>query len=199
MNGFLYDLVMAPLERLGFRDRRRALSSGLNGSILELGAGTGLNLPGYSERAWVVATDPQRSLLGRAWRRRRSGQYLVRARAEALPFRDGSFDAVVGTLVFCTVAEPGMGLGEAARVLRRDGELRLIEHVRWKRRPLLAGLQDRLTPAWRRVADGCHLNRDTESLVRRAGFRVTHRREDIGGLLLELRARPKAASPGSPL
>lgn len=194
MNGLLYDLVMAPLERLGFGGRRRELLSGLRGSILELGTGTGLNLPAYPERTWVVATDPQRSLLRRARRRRRSGQRLVCARAEELPFRDGSFDAVIATLVFCTVAEPGSGLGEAARVLKREGELRLIEHVRWKRRRALARLQDWLTPAWRRVADGCHLNRDTESLVSGAGFRVTHRREDIDGLLLEIRARPSVSS-----
>lgn len=122
-------------------------------------------------------------------RRCRADQRLVCARAEALPFRDATFRAVVGSFVFCTVQDPQRGLAEARRVLAPGGELRLFEHVRWDRHPRLARLQDLLTPAWRIAADGCHLNRDIGALLERAGFRITGRREDADGLVVELFAR----------
>lgn len=190
--GILYDLVMAPLERLGLRDRRRRLLAGVSGRVLEVGVGTGLNLPSYPADAWIVASDPQLSLLRRARRRRRPAQQLVCARAEALPFPDGGFDAVVGSFVFCTIADPARGLDEVGRVLAADGELRLFEHVRWSGYPWRVRLQDAFTPAWRLIADGCHLNRDTVALVESAGFRVIRRRDDLDGLIVELSARRRS-------
>ena len=186
--GRLYDGVMCLPERLGLARRRDRFLRDLGDRVLEVGTGTGLNLPRYSDRALVIATDLQLSMLAAARTRRRTGQYLVCARAEALPFRDADFQAVVGTFVFCTVDDPQRGLAEVRRVLRPAGELRLLEHVRWNRHPWLARLQDLLTPAWRRVADGCHLNRDVDRLVESAGFRVKQRREDADGLLIELSA-----------
>lgn len=188
--GVIYDLVMSPLEGVGLARRRQTFLAGVQGPVLELGAGTGLNLPRYSGSPAVIAVDPQLSMLEKAKGRRRAGQCLVCARAEALPFRDATFPAVVGSFVFCTVQDPLGGLEEAHRVVASDGELRLFEHVRWDRHPWLARLQDVLTPAWRIAADGCHLNRDIAGLLERAGFRVTARREDADGLVLELSARP---------
>lgn len=189
MKGWLYSAVMAPAERLGFARRRRSLLKGLQGAVLEIGVGTGLNLPEYGGAARVVAVDRQLSLIRHARRRQADEQRLVCARAEALPFRDGSFGAAVGTLVFCSLDDPGLGLSELRRVLVPEGELRVIEHVRWDRHPLVARAQDWLTPAWKLIADGCRLNRPTEKLIRNAGFRVDRRRESVDGLLLEIHAR----------
>lgn len=157
--------------------------------MLEIGVGTGMNLPAYEYGALVIAVDRQLNLCRYARRRRARNQQLVCARAEALPFRDGSFGAAVGTLVFCSVDDPEGGLAELRRVLEPGGALRVIEHVRWDRHPLAARLQDWLTPVWRVIADGCRLNRPTESLIRDAGFRVQRCRQDVDGLLLEIHAR----------
>lgn len=191
VSGWLYDVFMAPAERLGFAGRRRGLLQGLRGRVLEIGVGTGLNLPQYGTEPSVIAVDPKISLIRYARRRQRRGQCLVCARAEALPFRDATFQAAAGTLVFCTVGDPGKGLAELRRVLEPDAELRLIEHVRWERRPIMARLQDWLTPAWRAISDGCHLNRATEKLIEQAGFKIERRREDFGGVFVEVRARPE--------
>ena len=91
------------------------------------------------------------------------------ARAERLPFPDEYFQTVVGTLVLCTVADPLAALREARRVLQKEGELRLLEHGQ-SGLPRRGWLQDRLTPLWRLLAGGCHLNRDPLALVEASGF-----------------------------
>jgi len=95
----------------------------------------------------------------------------VQASVEALPFRDGVFDTVVSSLVFCSVPDPARGLAEVRRVLRSDGRLRMLEHVRslrsWK-----AAFQDCVQPIWTRFSGGCRPNRDTERAVEAAGFRI---------------------------
>ena len=96
---------------------------------------------------------------------------LVQASAEALPFRDGVFDTVVSGLAFCSVPDPRRGLAEVRRVLRPDGTLRMLEHVR-SIKPWKARLQDRVQPFWTRLTGGCHPNRDTERTVEEAGFRI---------------------------
>ena len=115
---------------------------------------------------------------------------LVLASAELLPFPDSVFETVVATCVFCTVPDPERGFHEIRRVLKPEGNLRLLEHVRasslWAAR-----LQDRLTPAWSRVVGGCHLNRATLDTARRAGFRVDEMETRFGGVIV--RARLSAA------
>jgi SAM-dependent methyltransferase len=96
---------------------------------------------------------------------------LVQGSAEALPFRDGSFDTVVSSLVFCSVPEPSRGLAEVKRVLRAGGRLRMLEHVR-SRRSWKAKFQDRVQPLWTWASGGCHPNRDTERAVEAAGFAI---------------------------
>jgi ubiquinone/menaquinone biosynthesis C-methylase UbiE len=112
--------------------------------------------------------------------------------AEALPFRSGAFDTVVSGLVFCSVAEPRRGLAEVRRVLRPEGTLRMLEHVR-STRPWQARLQDRVQPVWTRLTGGCHPNRETERAVEAAGFQI-----DADGRRARGTMRRFAARPGPP-
>lgn len=179
-------------ENLGLRRLREETLRGIHGRVLELGVGTGRNLPLYAsavERLFGI--DPDEVMLGRAEKRARGLPFpveLLLASAEALPFDDGSFDAVVSTLVFCTIPDPPKALGEVRRVLKRDGEFRLLEHVRMRHKP--AGwLQEKATPLWKRVAGGCHLDRDTLAAVREAGFEVERVGRHLDGFVLTVSAR----------
>ena len=168
----LYDLFEAPLELLAFGRLRRRLWSEVRGArVLEVGVGTGKNLPYHPDGARFVAVDISPRMLRRAaGRARRLGRNvdLVLADAQRLPFRDGAFDAAAATFVFCSVPDPIAGLEEVRRVLRGDGRVHLIEHVR-ARNPLMGRLMDLLNPLWVRLA-GANINRDTVSNVERAGI-----------------------------
>ena len=153
---------------------RRRLLEGVDGDILELGAGTGANFTYYPATARVTATDYNPHMLqrARAAAERSSAEIMVeQANAMRLPFPDASFDVVVGCLVFCSIRRPGRALQEARRVLRPGGDLRLFEHVR-SPRPAVARLQAVASPAWGLVSDGCHLDRNTSASVRAAGFHI---------------------------
>jgi ubiquinone/menaquinone biosynthesis C-methylase UbiE len=184
---WIYDLFMAPLERLALRRARARLVAGLEGRTLELGAGTGLQFPAYQRVRPAAALDIDLAALRRA-RRRDPRVPLVCADAQALPFRGGAFDAVVESLSFCSILDPALALDEVRRVLRSGGELRMLEHVRPPGRTL-GRLFDWLTPAWSRISGGCRLNRRTANAVRAAGFELTSVREALRGASLRLRAR----------
>jgi len=186
----LYDPLIAPLDPMGVRKWREWAVSVARGRTLELGVGTGLNLPHYRAAESVAAIDPDGASLRRAYARRNgNGESitLYQARAEALPFADESFDSVVGTLTFCTIGDPARALSEVRRVLKLGGAFRLVEHVRADNH-LIAGVQDLATPLWREIAGGCHLNRDTRAAVERAGFRVHAVHRHIGGLFIGIDA-----------
>jgi SAM-dependent methyltransferase len=167
---WIYDAICAFAEWRGLGPWRRWLVGGARGRTLDLGSGTGRNLPLYPAGVQVVGVEPSAAALPRA-RRRAPGTLLVRASAEALPFGDGVFDTVVCGLVLCTVDDPPRALAELRRVLRPGGQLRALEHVR-SLRPWRARLQDAIQPAWTRLAGGCHPNRDTERAVHAAGFAI---------------------------
>jgi ubiquinone/menaquinone biosynthesis C-methylase UbiE len=176
VGALLYDPFLWAAELAGMRRRRRALLAGARGRILELGAGTGLNLVHYPAGVGkLVLVEPEpamhRRLSARLRRSPREG-IVVAAGAEALPFADRSFDTVVCTLVLCTVIAPDAALGEIRRVLAPEGQLLFIEHVR-SDSPTLAALQDRLLRPWQRFACGCRCNRDTVEMMRAGGFEVT--------------------------
>lgn len=185
---WLYDALCAVMERTGLGRWRRWLVEGARGRTLDLGTGTGRNLPLYGPDVRVVGVDPARAPLERA-RRRAPRVPLVRAGAEALPFRDGVFDTVVCGLVLCSVPNPHRGLAEVRRVLRPGGTLRALEHVR-SLAPWKARLQDAVQPFWTRLTGGCHPNRHTERTVEEAGFRIEPEGRRARGDMRRFWARP---------
>lgn len=198
----VYDPVLWVGERVVMRGHRRDLLSSARGRTVELGSGTGLNLPHYpAELDELILTEPNAAMISHLNRRlRRSGRAarVIRAPAERLPFDDGSVDTVVSTLVLCTVDAPDVALREVARVLRPDGQLLFLEHVRAES-ALLAAWQDRLAGPWRRFAEGCRCNRATVELIK-ANLDVERVREaSWRGMPINVRplvtgrARPRAA------
>ncbi|MBI5304403.1 MAG: class I SAM-dependent methyltransferase [Chloroflexi bacterium] len=186
----IYDPLIAPFDPLGVRAWREWVVREARGRVLEIGIGTGLNLKYYRAAEAIAAIDPDGASLQRARARRNGHARVIRlhqAFAEALPFADASFDAVVGTLTFCSIGDPGLALAEIRRVLKPGGMFRLIEHVRVENR-VIARLQDAATPLWKNIAGNCHLNRDTRAAVARAGFQICAVRKHIGGLFIGIDA-----------
>jgi ubiquinone/menaquinone biosynthesis C-methylase UbiE len=146
------------------------------GRVLELGIGSGLNLP-YYDAALVTRVhglDPSAALWRLAAERRAAAAVEVEfleASAEAIPLADASIDTVVVTYTLCTLPDVPAALAEARRVLREGGELLFCEHGAAPDRHVRRW-QDRLDPLWQRLAGGCHLNRDTPSMIEAAGFRI---------------------------
>lgn len=167
---WLYDAGMAVLEAAGLGAWRRELVGGIRGRRLDLGCGTGRNLPLFAGPARTMGLDPCFDALQTA-KGRGHDSPLVLGRAEALPFRGGAFDTVVSGLVFCSVTSPTKALAEVRRVLAEGGALRMLEHVRLTGR-FSARLQDLTQPAWTWFTGGCHPNRQTERSVESAGFRI---------------------------
>jgi ubiquinone/menaquinone biosynthesis C-methylase UbiE len=154
---------------------RRRIVEDVTGDVLEIGAGTGFNFPFYKAATRVVAIEPERSMRVRAERRAKRASVPIQVRdgsGHALDFPDASFDAVVFSLVLCTIPDPARALAEARRVLKPGGSLRVYEHVR-SPNPTIAARQDRWLRPWRVFNVGCHPNRDTYAAVERAGFDVS--------------------------
>jgi len=174
LSAALYEPVLWLGERAGMAARRQRLVRRARGAVLEIGAGTGLNLPHYGEPERLVLTEPEPEMATRLRRRLAVLGREAEVRetgAEALPFSDGEFDTAVSTLVLCTVPDPSAALRELRRVLRPGGSLLFIEHVR-AQSPRLAAWQDRLRGAWALLADGCQCNRRTLELIEANGFEV---------------------------
>ena len=171
-----YDRQIAKSEAAGLHARREALLAGACGDVLEIGAGTGLNIALYGpEVASLTLTEPERPMLKRLGRRAREVRpdaTVLRAPAEDLPFEDGSFDVVVSTLVLCGVGDQPRALREVHRVLRPGGELRFLEHVRSDDQRL-AHKQDRMNVVNRFVV-GCDCNRATLQTIAESGFALDH-------------------------
>jgi ubiquinone/menaquinone biosynthesis C-methylase UbiE len=171
-----YDRLTARTERAGLGQMRQQLLGSASGRVLELGAGTGHNLEHYTDAVTeLVLAEPDPNM-ARILRERleRDGTAaghpsVIEAAAEELPFDDGSFDAVVATLVLCTVENPVRAVSEARRVLVEGGRFLYLEHVR-SARPGLARWQDWLERPWGWVSGGCHPNRATDQLLAGAGF-----------------------------
>jgi SAM-dependent methyltransferase len=175
---------------MGWRDRDE-LVAGLRGRVLEVGSGDGLNFEHYTNAVTeVVALEPEPHLRAKAAARGIARVDVVDGVAEALPFEDASFDAVVVCLVLCSVGSQRTALAEIGRVLKPGGELRFYEHVVARGgagRAVQQGL-DR-SGIWPRVAAGCHLTRDTEQAIRDAGLSVDAVRRFRVGLLPHVAGR----------
>ena len=169
----MYDRMLAGVEKAGLRDRRTRLLESARGRVLEIGAGTGANLPLYgSNIEALTVTEPEAPMarrLAKHLRERSRPVELVEASAEELPMPDGQFDTVVSTLVLCTVRDPLRALREVWRVLTPGGQFLFIEHVR-SEEPKLAKWQDRLNGINRVIAHGCNCNRSTLDMIEQAGF-----------------------------
>ncbi len=188
-----YDLLELPIEWLAFRRWRRRLWQGIRGPrVLELGVGTGKNIPFYPPDVLVTAIDLSPRMLERA--RRRVARFpnrnvaLLEMDAQALAFSDDTFDDVAATFVFCSVPDPVLGLREALRVTRPGGQLHLLEHMR-VRYERIGQWMDRLDPVLYRLT-GVHIARRTTENVQKAGW-VLEQEVDLapGGLVRHLVAR----------
>jgi len=178
--GFYDDVLLPRLCDLGMRSRqlrpyRERTVTAAEGRILEVGIGSGLNLPFYSPAAReIVGLEPSSRMVAMARRKANkagSPVTFVEGSADAIPLENESVDTVVTTWTLCSIPRVGMALGEMRRVLRRDGRLLFVEHGlapdervrKW---------QHRLTPAWRRFNGGCHLDRPIQRLIEEAGFHL---------------------------
>jgi ubiquinone/menaquinone biosynthesis C-methylase UbiE len=176
-----YDRLMAGTEAATLHAHREALLADASGRVLEIGGGTGANLPFYGEAVESLAvTEPEEPMarrLERHLREHSAPAELRNAPAEQLPFDDHEFDVAVSTLVLCTVEDQAQALAELRRVLKPGGRLLFIEHVR-SEEPRLARWQDRLNGLQQRIACGCNCNRPTVDNMQAAGFTVTRLERD---------------------
>ncbi|WP_409340708.1 class I SAM-dependent methyltransferase [Paenibacillus sp. MBLB4367] len=185
-----YDALMKPLEQRALHPIRQKLLAQAAGNVIEIGSGTGVNFRYYANAGKVFAVEPEPSMLERSLERVRLSDIpieTVLARAESLPFPADSFDTAVGTLVLCTIPDPLVALAEIRRVCRPGATVLLLEHVKVDH-PVWGALQSKLTPAWKRLCGGCHLDRNTLDSVKRAGFRVRRAERKYKGLLLMIEA-----------
>jgi ubiquinone/menaquinone biosynthesis C-methylase UbiE len=177
----VYDTAFILAERRGLRDVRKGLVGQAKGRVVEIGAGTGLNLDHYSgEISDLVLTEPDPHMAAKLRQRAKAlplDTSVVEAPAEHLPLDDASVDTLVSTLVLCTVKDPSLALAEIARVLRPSGTFLFAEHVR-SASPRAARWQDRLNTPWSWYACGCQCNRDTVSAIEAAPFQVSEIRHD---------------------
>lgn len=170
----LYDLAMKPLEITRFKQVRTELVRSASGHVLEIGSGTGVNFPYYHNAEKVTAVEPNPLMSKRAVKRMKTTSVpieLYETTAESLPFADNTFDTVIATLVFCTIPDPMDALAEIRRVSKPGADILFFEHVQMKQ-PILRKAQNLFNPFWKRVCDGCNLNRDTLSLIQRSGIAV---------------------------
>ena len=185
-----YDPVMGLVEKNALAARRAHLLSPLQGKILELGCGTGVNFGFYREGAHVLALEPSDAMRTQAEDRLARGD--IKARIRVVPWllgdarfdaavSDASLDAVVCTLVLCTVSDPAATLARLKRLLKPSGRLIALEHVRAKTE-FGAIAQNLLNPMWRHLADGCQLNRDTHATITKAGFAAEEKSDFEFGL-----------------
>ncbi|WP_428390949.1 class I SAM-dependent methyltransferase [Lichenicoccus sp.] len=168
----LLHLAMRQEALLAFR--RRVIGAA-EGRVLEVGIGSGLNLPLYgAATSSVIGLEPSAELLRMARERAAAAAVpveLLEASAEAMPLDDASIDTVVTTWTLCSIPDAPRALREMQRVLKPGGALLFVEHGRAPE-PAVARWQDRLDPIWQRLAGGCHLNRRIDDLISQSGFRL---------------------------
>jgi ubiquinone/menaquinone biosynthesis C-methylase UbiE len=178
--GFCQVWILPPLIDLSMRNRhlrpyRERVAGAAQGRVLEIGIGSGLNLPFYTRRAErIFGLDPSPRLLARARPKAKLTEVdvqLLAGSAESIPLADRSIDTIVTTWTVCSILEIATALADMRRVLKPGGRLLFVEHG-LAPKPGVARWQHRLTPLWRRLAGGCHLARKVDDLFAEAGFRI---------------------------
>jgi ubiquinone/menaquinone biosynthesis C-methylase UbiE len=168
-------VVHLSMRQANFTAYRKRIAPMAEGRVLEIGVGSGLNLPFYTESATqLIGLDPSSKLLSMAAHTvaRVGGPVeLVEGSAEAIPLESKSIDTVVITWTLCSIPDVTAALGEMRRVLKTDGRLLFTEHGRSPDADVRRW-QDRLTPLWKRIGGGCHLNRPVRELIEQSGFRI---------------------------
>ena len=176
-NHFLPWLINLSMSQRQFVPYRTRVVSGATGRVLEIGIGSGLNLPFYGPSVkQVIGLDPSAKLLEMARAAEAGGAVsleLIEGSAEAIPLENGSVDTVVTTWTMCSIPNVDRALSEARRVLRPGGKLLFVEHG-LAPEPRVQWWQDHLTPAWARLSGGCHLNRAIADIVRKSGFNLNN-------------------------
>ncbi|HKY22968.1 MAG TPA: class I SAM-dependent methyltransferase [Vicinamibacterales bacterium] len=167
-------LIQMSMSQAHFEPYRRRVTGAARGRVLEIGVGSGLNLSLYPSGTYVVGLDPSPKLLSMA--RSVAGDRLpsielIEGSAESIPLPDHSLDTVVTTWTMCSIPDLPTALAEVRRVLKADGRLLFAEHG-LSREANVAQWQNRLTPVWKRIGGGCHLNRPIDQLIRESGFDV---------------------------
>ena len=162
------------MQTASLMDKRRELLLPIEGEVLEIGFGTGLNIPFYGNVDVLYALEPNPDIYHLAVERVQHAPFhvkLVQSHAEKLPFADQSLDHVVSTWTLCSIARLDQALAEIYRVLKPTGTLHLVEHVKHPNSVKIQSLQTLLTPIQKRIGDGCHLNRDIERSLQQAKFK----------------------------
>ena len=168
-----YDVICGFCDRQGLRDRRAALVADLEGTVLELGCGTGFNFEHYPSGARVFASDLNPGMLARAAVRATDASadiHLFVGDAMRLPLPADSVDTVVWTLLMCSVPHPEASYAEVLRVLKPGGRVRFVDHVRDHEGSRRQRIQDRVNPLWRRFTGGCNCNRDLATRMSNSGL-----------------------------
>lgn len=179
-------LLNQVMQTPSLMDKRRELLLPVAGEVLEIGFGTGLNLPFYQQVNTLYALEPNPDIYHLAAQRVHETPFEVQhiqARAEKLPFADRSLDHIVSTWTLCSIANLELALDEVYRVLKAGGTLHLVEHVLHNENRTIQRLQNLLTPIQKRAADGCHLNRNIERAIIDAGLELEeYRYFDAAGI-----------------
>ena len=186
-----YDFLEAPMERMFFTKLRKDMLEGVSGKVLDVGVGTGKNLPYYDEGVELTGIDISPRMLSRAWKRAdklRMDVDLQVMDVEDLKFPDRTFDFIVVTFVFCSVTDPVKGLRELSRVIKDDGTILMLEHVRSENR-VLGKLMDWFNPVARWLF-GPNINRRTVENVEAAGLEVVSAQSEGPKILRKIVARP---------
>lgn len=173
-------LIQMAMNQMQFEPYRRRVTGAARGRVLEIGVGSGLNLSLYPSGTHVVGLDPSPKLLAMARSvagNRSESIELIEGTAESIPLPDHSMDTVVTTWTMCSIPDLTTAFAEVRRVLKADGRLLFAEHGLSKE-PNVVRWQNRLTPIWKRVGGGCHLNRPIDALISAAGFQITELNTD---------------------
>lgn len=171
----LPQVIELTMRQKNFGPFRERTAGAAHGRVLEIGIGSGLNLASYRRGIETVyGVDPSAELLAKAGQRVADVGFPVRlleASSEKLPLENESFDTIVTTFTLCSIPDVGAALLEIRRVLKPEGELLFAEHGRAPDQDVMRW-QDRITPLWKRIGGGCHLNRKIDDLIQSAGFRI---------------------------